>query len=216
MRVRAHLLLVLACACGHDAPRSRDDAAPAPVPGALDADAVQRADACLHAKDPWAGACQALYREPLCQDAWAGVTTDPETVARMAAQCAIAYCPLLPKPRPWACTHPYRAPMEGWPELDRAILTYELGAVVSAPVIARIHPELVRPRSNEVEIDVEADYVVVDGIVYADDAFADAMRALPPDAIVQVGAPSSIPYARVVQVLGVLQAAGVKAAMQVK
>jgi hypothetical protein len=30
--------------------------------------------------------------------------------------------------------------MDGWRELDRAILTYELGAVIAAPVLERIDP----------------------------------------------------------------------------
>jgi biopolymer transport protein ExbD len=84
-----------------------------------------------------ADACKHLYVEKACRDAWDRGMAGPvaERMTIVARGCRDAYCPLLAEPRPGLCAAadtPGAAdgspsPMQGWGELQLAILTLDLG-----------------------------------------------------------------------------------------
>lgn len=86
-------------------------------------------------------ASAALYVEPRCRDAWLAAPVDPASlVARIASECAAAYCPLLPAPKPAACTAGARDAGDMvalWAELQLAILTLDLGPEAALDLATR-------------------------------------------------------------------------------
>jgi hypothetical protein len=120
------LIAIAAAACRQDdrrAPRTRVEAMEALTSCTRALSAIRSTDEVSRFPD----ACTAIIREPRCHDAFASAKPAPPEDWRtgVIAACAPAYCPLLAAPRPKACD-PGGA--EAWPELQAAIMMYELGA----------------------------------------------------------------------------------------
>ncbi|HOX47446.1 MAG TPA: hypothetical protein PK668_27880 [Myxococcota bacterium] len=82
-----------------------------------------------------AAACQGVFREPGCRQAWArlGQVSPEARATSLVEACRQAYCPLLSEPRPGLCTaqavpDAVEARAEVWRELLSAILQRDLGA----------------------------------------------------------------------------------------
>ena len=78
-------------------------------------------------------ACKNLYVEPRCRDAWQKIAwvSPSEKAAKLSQMidaCRVAYCPILPAPRPAICQGKVEDATLGWGELQLAILSYDLGA----------------------------------------------------------------------------------------
>jgi hypothetical protein len=73
--------------------------------------------------------CAAVYKEPLCRQAWLSVTEGQmDFIYDVVSGCAAAYCPDL-EPTPAVCggdLRDLRTVLVGWPELQRAIWAKDL------------------------------------------------------------------------------------------